>query len=121
MQFPNSDIWTLLDGVSELKYNMGESTCKDLTLADVCDPAELKDFQLGYGSSRGDLELRKLIAVDNSGWWSGALGPDDVLITTGAAASLALINQLLVGKGDHAVVVTPCFPPTLDVLTAIGV
>ena len=40
-----------------------ESTTPPLRVRDLADPADLADLALGYGTSRGDEELRAVIAA----------------------------------------------------------
>jgi DNA-binding transcriptional MocR family regulator len=114
-RFPESPITSLLDDTP--LYNLGESTCRDLTLEELLgagDMAGLAELGLGYGTSAGDSALRHLIA--------SAVGVDDdqVLVTAGAASALFLL-ELLVADGDaEIVVVRPCFPPVMAALEGIG-
>jgi histidinol-phosphate/aromatic aminotransferase/cobyric acid decarboxylase-like protein len=67
---------------------------------------------LGYRTSAGERELRRLIAA-NAG-----VADDQVLVTSGAVSALFL--GLLFGDGDQEMVfVQPCFPPTLAALRGI--
>jgi aspartate/methionine/tyrosine aminotransferase len=98
-------------------YNLGESYCRELTLGELlgADGAErIMRFRLGYGTSAGEPELRRLLAA-NIG-----VADDRVLVTAGAASALFLV-ELLCGDGeDEVVVVQPCFPPMLAALQGIG-
>ena len=64
--------------------------------------AMLRDVPLGYGPSGGSLELRAAIAATLPG-----VGPDSVVVTTGAGESLAALVETLIRPGDHAVVGWP--------------
>jgi aspartate/methionine/tyrosine aminotransferase len=113
-QFPASPITALID--EKPLYNLGESTARDLTVAELLgpgDPAGLAGVSLGYGTSAGDPELRALVAARHG-------VPDgQVLITGGAAAALFLIALMCGGDGE-TLVGRPCYPPTLDALRGIG-
>jgi hypothetical protein len=114
-RFPKNEIISLLD--VHRRHNLAESTSSDLTLRELVDQSNLEsllELRLGYGTSKGNLNLRELIA-DRAG-----VNPDNVLITQGAALSLFLTNFELCGTGDEIVVVTPCFPPTIDAMRATG-
>ncbi len=114
-RFPKNEIISLLD--VHRRHNLGESTSRDLSLRELVDQSNLErllDLRLGYGSSKGNLTLRKLIA-DRVG-----VNPDNVLITQGAALSLFLTNFELCRTGDEIIVATPCFPPTIDAMRATG-
>ncbi|OHV31360.1 aminotransferase [Pseudofrankia sp. EUN1h] len=97
-----------------VRYDLGESTCPPLTVGELVDPAGLKDVVLGYGTSRGDDELRRLIAED------AGIDADEVLVTVGAIEAMFLLAQAVCGPGDRAVVVTPCFPPARSVPEGLG-
>lgn len=115
-KFPENGIISLLD--ENLTYNLAESTAANLQLGDILSPQlqdTLKYLHLGYGSSRGNEELRREIAKRLE------VSPDSVLITNGAAASLFLTAFVLCEPGDEVVTVRPNFPPTLDVISALGV
>jgi DNA-binding transcriptional MocR family regulator len=74
---------SLLD--ENLTYNLAESTAQDLQLGELLDHEtvnELLGLRLGYGSSRGHAELRKVIAKNLS------FDLEAILITSGAAAGL---------------------------------
>ncbi len=103
-RFPKNEIISLLD--VHRRHNLAESTSSDLTLRELVDQSDLEsllELRLGYGTSKGNLTLRKLIA-DRVG-----VNPDNVLITQGAALSLFLTNFELCGTGDEIIVATPCF------------
>jgi hypothetical protein len=113
-QFPASPITALID--QKPRYNLGESTARDLTLAELlgpAGPAGLAGLSLGYGTSAGDPQLRALVAARHG------VPADQVLITSGAAAALFL-TALLCGGDGETLVGQPCYPPTLDALHGIG-
>ena len=110
--FASSPMTTLTDVPS--RYDLAESTCPPLRIAELADPAELAALALGYGTSRGDEELRALLA-DGTG-----VGAEEVLVTVGAIEALFLLAQLTCAPGDHVLVPTPCFPPTRIVPAGLG-
>ena len=115
MQFTRSGISDLLD--FHPTHNLGESTGVDLILDELLDESALGRFRqlrLGYGSSQGDIELRRMLG-DLLGVES-----DDVVVTAGGSASFALLALTLLEPGAHAVVTSPNFPPTLDTIKALG-
>src|SRR2546429_73613 len=115
-KFPENGIISLLD--ENLTYNLAESTAANLLLGDIFSSQlqdTLKHLQLGYGSSRGNEELRREIAKRLE------VSPDFVLITNGATASLFLSAFVLCEPSDEVVTVSPNFPPILDVISALGV
>ncbi len=114
-KFPANDIITLLD--ADLPLNLGESTSQDLVLGELMDEAllaEMRTLRLGYSSSRGRDDLRAAIAAD------AGVTADEVLITTGAAGSLFLTLFTCCEPGDEVVVTAPQFPPTVDMIAALG-
>ena len=114
-RFPKSDIVALLD--QDPTFNLGESTSKDLVLGEILDAdliERLAQVRLGYGSSLGDPALRDEIAE------SLGVSADQVLVTVGGASALFMISFVLCDPGDEIVVAAPNFPPTLDVMAAVG-
>ncbi len=117
-RFPPTPITRLVDEAP--RYNLGESYCQELTLDELLGSHgtngadRLAPVRLGYRTSAGERELRRLIAA-NAG-----VADDQVLVTSGAASALFLLG-LLFGDGyEEIVVVQPCFPPTLAALRGIG-
>lgn len=114
-RFPRNEIISLLEVNRSL--NLAESTSQDLNLGEIFDLApldELRQLRLGYGTSCGLPALRatigKMINV-----------PEDwVISTTGAVLGLALLAIENVQKDDEVVLVTPCFPPSRDLLLGLG-
>ena len=114
-RFSKNDIIALLD--EHPKHNLGESTSRDLVLGELLDREIIEGLgrvRLGYGTSQGRLDLREEIA--------GLLGvtPECVLVTVGGASALFLTTFVLCEPGDEIVVTTPNFPPTIDVMRAVG-
>ncbi|HEY4017954.1 MAG TPA: pyridoxal phosphate-dependent aminotransferase [Pseudonocardiaceae bacterium] len=110
--FAPSPMTTLTDAHS--RYDLAESTCPPLSVGELADPAELAALVLGYGTSRGDAELRALLAEGTG------VGAEQVLVTVGAIEALFLLAQVTCGPGDHMLLATPCFPPTRTVPTGLG-
>jgi aspartate/methionine/tyrosine aminotransferase len=114
-KFPPNDLISLLD--VNLKFNLAESTPSNLVLGQIVDDAflsELKNLELGYGTSRGYEPLRKEIASRLS------ISADTILTTNGASGSLFLTMFSLCNVGDEIITVSPNFPPTMDIITAMG-
>ncbi|GAA1390177.1 pyridoxal phosphate-dependent aminotransferase [Catellatospora chokoriensis] len=114
-RFPAASMSDLVD--RPVRYDLAESTCPPLRLGELLDgdtAARLATLDIGYGTSQGDAELRALIA-------SGAgVAPGEVLVTAGGSTGMFLLAFTLCRPEDHAVVVTPCFPPARAALDAIG-
>lgn len=73
-----------------------------LALADDGDREAFEHLPLGYTETFGDPGLREAIAATYE-----LAGPDDVICFAGAEEALYLAMNVLLGPGDHAVVVTP--------------
>jgi aspartate/methionine/tyrosine aminotransferase len=114
-RFPASPITSVIDQTP--LYNLAESTCRDLTLEELLGrdgAAALGKLPIGYGTSAGDPELRRLVAA------SVGAPEDQVLITAGAAAALFLLGLTFGDGRGEIVVIRPCFPPMLDALRGLG-
>jgi len=115
IKFPHNEIISLLD--ENLRFNLAESTAQDLTVGDILTDEvleRLRHLRLGYGSSQGNSELRRELAKHLE------LSPEDVLLTNGAVAAIFLTVFVLCQPGDEVVTVAPNFPPTLDIIPALG-
>ena len=90
-----------------VEVNISESGVHPLTLAELLaldgrDVASLGDLSFHYPQANGLIELRETIAS----LYNGA-GPDDVLVTVGAAEANYLALTALIEPGDEVVVVLP--------------
>ncbi len=104
-------------GYDQVGVNLAESSMRDRSLAELDVPlGALDSLLLCYGDHRGEPDLRAAIASDGS----GALGPDDVLVTVGAAGALFLVATALLEPGDRLVVVRPNYASNLETPRAIG-
>ena len=116
-RFPRNEIISLLD--INRRYNLAESTARDLTFGEILDLAggadALVDLKMGYGSSAGLPRLRANVASLTG------VQPEEVITTQGAALGLFLLAFELCRPGDEAVIATPCFPPSRDSLVGAGV
>ncbi|QPF83901.1 pyridoxal phosphate-dependent aminotransferase [Bradyrhizobium genosp. L] len=107
-RFPYNEIITLLD--VDRPHNLAESTSQDLTVGEVLDLAgldSLRELRLGYGKSAGAPDLRETIA-DACG-----ASAEHIITTQGTALGIFLLALELCRADDEAVLVTPCFPPSL--------
>lgn len=116
-RFPRNDIISLLD--VNRRHNLAESTSRNLRFGELLDligdDAAVRDIELGYGSSAGLPALREVIARDHG------VAADCVIVTQGTSQGLFLLAFELLRHGERALLLTPCFPPTRDALTACGV
>jgi aspartate/methionine/tyrosine aminotransferase len=114
-KFPPNEIISLLD--VNLKFNLAESTATNLTFGQIADDvflSELNKLELGYGTSRGMVPLRNEIANRLS------VPTNTVMTTNGASSSIFLTAFSLCNAGDEIVTVSPNFPPTMDIISALG-
>ncbi len=114
-KFPPNEIISLLD--VNLKFNLAESTATNLTFGQIADDgflSELNKLELGYGTSRGYEPLRNEIANRLS------IPANTVMTTNGASSSIFLTAFSLCNAGDEIVTVSPNFPPTIDIISALG-
>lgn len=107
-------------GYDTIRYNLGESSVRDLTVGELAhlDPlvlAGLAERVLSYGDHRGDPELRSLIAAT-----SMTMGPADVLVTAGAAMALFIVHTAFLERGDEIVVFHPNYATNVETPRAIG-
>ena len=115
MKFPINEIISLLD--ERLEYNLAESTNKDLVLKEIWNDAfceGLKNLKLEYGTSKGNVLLRKKIGVKLN------VDENQIVITNGAAFGIFLSVLCTCEIGDEIITVKPNFPPTLDIIESLG-
>lgn len=90
------------------RHHLTASDVQTMTLAELLGLADDKDreafenLSLGYTETYGDPALREVIAQTYE-----QAGADDVICFAGAEEALYLAMNVLLGAGDHAVVVTP--------------
>ena len=100
-----------------LEYNLAESTNKDLLLNEIWDDIfceGLKNLKLEYGTSIGDVRLRKKIGIKLS------VDENQIIITNGAAFGIFLSMLCACEIGDEVITIEPNFPPTLDIIESLG-
>jgi aspartate aminotransferase len=74
----------------------------------------------GYTSAQGDLEVRTKIAANIQKRFGAQVGPNDLYMTCGAAASLSCAIKALACDGDEFVVFSPFFPEYSVFIQAAG-
>ncbi len=90
------------------RYNLTASDAQTLSMAELLDLADddararWDSLRLGYTETYGLPALREAIAATYD-----SLAADDVLCFAGAEEAIYLAMQVLLGPGDHAVVLTP--------------
>ena len=97
----------------EVKYDIGESAVKSLTL-DQLD-IDLGKLPIRYGYHPGRPDLREILAADYDG-----LSADDVLVTSGGSEANFAIVAALVKPGEHIIVEHPNYPSLYEVPRALG-
>jgi len=102
-------------GYDTIANNLSESSFSDMRLSDHGIDPDVAGLLLQYGDHLGLPRLREQVAMD-----AGPLGPDDVLVTAGAAPALFVVASALVQPGDHTVVLRPNYATNLETPRAIG-
>ncbi|MCR5737888.1 MAG: pyridoxal phosphate-dependent aminotransferase [Eubacterium sp.] len=64
----------------------------------------------GYTSAQGDAKVRNTIAEYTNQRFGTELTGDNIYMTCGAAASLTIVLNAILGKDDECIVFTPFFP-----------
>jgi aspartate/methionine/tyrosine aminotransferase len=86
-----------------------------LDFASEEDRCRWDDLQLGYTESAGAPALRTEIARLYE-----RVQPDDVLVFAGAEEAVFALHNVLLGSGDHALVVRPAYQSLAEVARAAG-
>jgi aspartate/methionine/tyrosine aminotransferase len=86
-----------------------------LGVADEDGRRRWENLRLGYTESAGDPDLRAEIASLYE-----TIGPDDVLVFAGAEEAIFALHNVLLGPGDHAVIVRPAYQSLAEVARAAG-
>lgn len=90
------------------RYHMTASDAETLTLSELLDLADAEDreaflnLRLGYTETYGAPDLVRAVASTYD-----TVAPDSVLCFAGAEEGIYVAMRVLLGKDDHAVVVTP--------------
>ncbi len=77
----------------------------------ICDLIKNENSVLlhGYTSAQGDLGVREAIASDINARFGTSVGPNNIYMTCGAAASLTISLRALLNSGEECVVFAPFF------------
>ena len=90
------------------KYNLAGSDCENMKLSELLELASPEDraafeaLSLGYTETFGAPALREQIAQTYE-----TVGPQHLLCFAGAEEAIYAAMQVLLGAGDHAIVITP--------------
>ena len=105
----------------DIRDSLSNSCAASLSVKELCQLADvtvdfLFDTPLTYASIRGNKKLRKYIAQfhQSLNHHCTALTEHNVLNFCGAQEALAAAYRSILVKGDHVVVVTPCYPSIVD-------
>lgn len=93
--------------------------CVNQTIIDLLN-TEDSVLLHGYTSAQGDLNVRKTIADYVNRNQGTAIGPDDIYMTMGAAASLCVGFKAICLQGDEFIAFTPFFPEYRVFVEAMG-
>ena len=74
----------------------------------------------GYSSAQGDARVRQVLADSLQRRFGAQVGPDDLYLTSGAAAALAISLKALCLPGDQVVLLAPFFPEYQVFVEAAG-
>jgi aspartate/methionine/tyrosine aminotransferase len=101
-------------------YALCESDCESFTVKELlkmgnCSPRELENIRLGYTQTRGKLELREEISKLYS-----AILPEDIIVHSGAEEAIFIIMNVILNKGDHAIIHYPCYQSLIELPRSIG-
>ena len=104
----------------EAKYLLCASDCESMRVDDLLalEPGaaeELGALRLGYTESPGSPSLRAGIARMYS-----SIGPEDVLVFSGAEEAIFAFMHAALSPGDHIVVHQPCYRSLVDVARSVG-
>ncbi len=100
-------------GYSNVKYNLAESSVRDVSLD--LNQLDLQNLLLCYGDHYGKPELREMIASETQ-----SISNDQVLLTPSAATALFIISTSLLSAKDHLIVVRPNYATNIETPRAIG-
>jgi aspartate/methionine/tyrosine aminotransferase len=103
-----------------VQYLLCSSDCESMPIESLLalDPDAAERFQahwLGYTESSGSPALRQAICRLYS-----TIGPDQVLVHTGAEEAIFLFMHATLEPGDHAIVHWPCYQSLAEVARSIG-
>ena len=84
--------------------------------------AALRDGgSLGYTEALGLAALRARISQHYAASYGVDVSPGRIVVTTGASGGFPLAFLACLDTGDEVALATPCYPPYVNVLTALGI
>src|SRR5271157_2947039 len=104
----------------QAKHILCASDCESMSINELLaiEPAALeafKDLTLGYTESQGRPSLRWTITQ-----LYFSVGPEEILVTSGAEEAIFLFMHAALAPGDHLVAHQPCYQSLVDVARSIG-
>ena len=104
----------------EVRHLLCSSDCESVTVNDLLSfeagaMDALQTLWLGYTESRGAPALRQAI-----GRLYDTIGPDQVLVHSGAEEAIFLFMHAALAPGDHVIVHWPCYQSLHEVARSIG-
>ena len=100
----------------DARINLADSGVEPFMLGDIMDPGSLAKIKLGYGHTKGDPELRKMILE----LYKADLSEDNVILTSGGAEANYISVLSLVKPGDDVVFQVPNYMQIEGLLYSIG-
>lgn len=105
------------------RYNLAETCCDSLTLAELLDLAGLPEAELArllalrldYGPIMGSPRLRRAIAA-----LYDAQAPENVIVTHGTIGANALVHAAMVSAGDRVVSLVPNYQQHVSIPESLG-
>jgi aspartate/methionine/tyrosine aminotransferase len=102
------------------EYMLCSSDCEAMPIADLLafEPSAAEKFQnvwLGYTESQGSPTLRKEICNLYT-----TMGPEDILVHTGAEEAIYNFMRAAFEKGDHVIIHSPGYQSLAEVASAVG-
>jgi aspartate/methionine/tyrosine aminotransferase len=76
---------------------------------------------LGYTEAFGRPSLRARIAAHYTAWYGLSLPLTRIAVTTGASGAFPLAFLAAFNRGDRVALVSPYYPPYVNILTALGI
>jgi len=122
MQLPDFELERYFDRYEfNVPYLMCCSDCESFSVGELLamdgdEAAEsFLNLRLGYTEARGNPELRQSIA----GFYN-TVGPDEVLVFSGAEEAIFVFMNVALSRGDHVIVQYPCYQSLFEVARAVG-
>jgi aspartate/methionine/tyrosine aminotransferase len=97
----------------KVKYDIGESAVKYLTLGQI--GIDLNSLPIRYGYHKGKPELRECLVEQYPG-----LTSDQIMVTSGGSEAIFSIFAALLKPGDHVIIEHPNYPSLYEIPRSLG-